>query len=310
MASRALQSVTITFGLVTIPVKMHPATDPQGRIHFHFLHKCGSRVTQQYRCIKENKNVPRSELVKAYEFEKDRFVTFTKEELEALEEVSSGAIEITEFVAQETVDPVYFERAYYLAPDKGGAKPYSLLSEAMRKSGRTAIGRWAARGKQHLVQLRVVEHGLVLQQLLYSEEVRDFDDIGIPSVKVKDGELKLAAQLIDSITSDKGFDPTRYDDDVKDRTEELIKQKVSGHEITAPEAPKAPQGARVIDLMEALRASLKAGTRSPAAKRSAKRSPASKSRPQDGAGASAGKSRRPGRSATKAAARKAVRKAA
>ncbi len=238
MASRALQSVTITFGLITIPVKMYPATDPQGRIHFHFLHKCGSRVTQQYHCIRENKNVPRSELVKAYEFEKDRFVTLTKEELEALEEASSGAIEITEFVAHETVDPVYYERAYYLAPDKGGAKPYALLSEAMRKSGRTAIGRWVARGKQHLVQLRVVEHGLVLQQLLYSEEVRDFGDIGVPSAKVNEGELKLAAQLIDSITSGKGFDAARYDDDVKERIEERARDHRAGSSEGAAGRPR------------------------------------------------------------------------
>lgn len=256
MATRALQAVTITFGLVTIPVRMHPATDPAGRIHFHFLHKCGSRVSQQYRCVEENKNVPRSELVKAYEFEKDRFVTFTPQELDALEEASSGAIEIAEFVAQESVDPVYYERAYYLAPDKGGAKPYALLAEAMRRSGRTAIGRWAARGRQHLVQVRVAKHGLVLQQLLYDEEVREFDEVKIAPAKVTDGELKLAAQLIDTITSRGGFDPARYDDDVKERIEELIQRKVAGHDITAPEGPKAPQGARVIDLMEALRASL------------------------------------------------------
>jgi DNA end-binding protein Ku len=259
MAARVLQSVTITFGLVTIPVKMYAATDPKGSVHFNYLHKCGSRVTQQFRCIAEDKDVPRSELVKAYEFEKDRYVTFSKEELKALEEAASGAIEITEFVDQKTVDPIYYERAYFLAPDKGGAKPYALLTNAMRQSGRTAIGRWAARGKQYLVQVRVVEHGLVLQQLLYSDEVRSFDEVTIPGAKVNDTELKLAKQLIDSITTDSGFDASKYRDDVKERIEQMIAQKVSGREITALEAPAAPEGARVIDLMQALRASLKAG---------------------------------------------------
>ncbi len=242
MAARALQSVTITFGLVTIPVKMYAATDPKGSVHFNYLHQCGSRVTQQYRCVAEDKDVPRSELVKAYEFEKDRYVTFTREELKALEETTSGAIEITEFVDQKTVDPVYYDRAYFLAPDKGGAKPYALLTNAMRESGRTAIGRWAARGKQYLVQLRVVEHGLVLQQLLYSEEVRSFDEVEIPKAKLNDTELKLAAQLIDSITTDSGFDASKYHDDVKERIEQMIAQKVSGREITAPEAPAARRG--------------------------------------------------------------------
>ena len=306
MASRALQSVTISFGLVTIPVKLHPATDPQGRLHFNFLHKCGSRVTQQYRCIAENKDVPRSELVKAYEFEKDHFVIFTKEELEALEAVSTGAIEITEFVAQESVDPVYYERAYYLAPDKGGAKPYALLAEAMRRSGRTAIGRWPARGKQHLVQLRVVEHGLVMQQLLYDEEVRDFAKVETGSAKINEAELKLASQLIESITSKKGFDASHYTDDVKERIEELIEQKVKGKEISAPEAPKAPKGARVIDLMEALRASLKTGT--PAGE---ERRPARKAREPTTSSSSKAHAR-PARkaSARKASARKVTRKAA
>ena len=303
MAARSLQSLTVTFGLVTIPVRLFTATDPKGRIRFNYLHKCGSRVSQQYRCIAEEKEVPRSELVKAYEFEKDRFVTFTKDELDALEEGSTGAIEITEFVAQETVDPVYYERAYYLAPDKGGAKPYALLRQAMHASGRTAIGRWAARGKQHLVQLRVAEHGLVLQQLLYSDEVRGFEEIEIPSAKVNESELKLAAQLIDSITSSAGFDVSKYTNDVEVRIEELIAQKVSGREVTAPEAPAASQGARVIDLMEALRASLKGGTKTAADKavaRAASRADKDRDREKE----------KPARPAKKAAAKRTLRRAA
>ena len=254
MAARALQSVTITFGLVTIPVKMYAATDPRAGISFTMLDPKGGRVKQQYISAESGDVVPRNEMIKGYEFEKDRFVTFTKEELKALEEASSGAVEITEFVPSESIDPVYYEKAYYLGPDKGGAKPYRLLAEAMRDSGRSAIGRWAARGKQYLVNIRVVEKGLILQQLLYADEVRSIDEIEVPDAKIGAKELELAKQLIDSITS-KSFDPTEYQDDVKERIEAQIQKKIEGEEITAPEAPAA-KGAKVIDIMDALRASL------------------------------------------------------
>jgi DNA end-binding protein Ku len=266
MAARSLQSVTITFGLVTIPVKMYAATNPKAGVSFNLLHSCGSRVRQQYVCIAEEKVVPRSEMVKGYEFEKDRYVTFTKEELEALEEAATGAVEITEFVPAATIDPTYYEKAYYLGPDKGGAKPYRLLAEAMRQSGRSAIGRWSARGKQYLVNIRVVDDGLILQTLLYADEVRPMNEVEIPEAKVAAQELALANQLIDSITSE-GFDPARYKDEVKERIEAQIRKKVEGEEITVPESPTAPEGAKVIDIMEALRASLKrqAGKAAPAA---------------------------------------------
>lgn len=256
MAARSLQSVTITFGLVTIPVKMYAATNPRAGISFTMLDADGGRVKQQYISAETGEVVARNEMIKGYEFEKDRFVTFTKEELKALEEASSGAVEITEFVPAESIDPVFYEKAYYLGPDKGGAKPYRLLADAMRESGRSAIGRWAARGKQYLVNIRVVEQGLILQQLLYADEVRSIDEVEIPDAKIGAKELALANQLIDSITSDT-FDPTKYEDDVKERIEAQIQQKVEGEEITAPEAPAAPRGAKVIDIMDALRASLK-----------------------------------------------------
>lgn len=268
MAARALQSLTITFGLVTIPVKVYSATNPRAGVSFNLLHKCGSRVRQQYHCIAEDIDVPRDELIKGYEFEKDHFVTFSKEELEALEEEASGAVEITEFVDATSVDPVYYERAYYLGPDKGGAKPYALLAEAMRASGRTAIGRWAARGKQYLVQLRVTDAGLVMQQLLYASEVRPVDEVEVPGAKVNQKELDLAAQLIETITSDEGFDASKYKDEVRERIQAQIQRKIEGKEITAPEAPVAPEGAQVIDLMQALKASLRGGAK-PAARKAA-----------------------------------------
>lgn len=255
MAARALQSVTITFGLVTIPVKMYAATNPRAGISFTMLDAKGGRVKQQYISAESGEVVPRAEMIKGYEFEKDRFVTFTKDELKALEEAASGAVEITEFVPAASIDPVFYEKAYYLGPDKGGAKPYRLLAEAMRDSGRSAIGRWAARGKQYLVNIRVVDKGLVLQELLYADEVRSIDEVEIPSAKIESKELALANQLIDSITS-KEFDATKYQDDVKERIEAQIQKKVEGEEITAPESAATAKGAKVIDIMDALRASL------------------------------------------------------
>ena len=255
MAARSLQSVTITFGLVTIPVKMYAATNPRAGVSFTMLDASGGRVKQQYVSAESGEVVPRNEMIKGYEFEKDRFVTFTKEELKALEQASTGAIEITEFVPAASIDPVYYEKAYYLGPDKGGAKPYRLLAEAMRDSERSAIGRWAARGKQYLVNIRVVEHRLVLQELLYADEVRPIDEVEVPDAKVSPKELALAQQLIDSITS-KGFDPTQYQDDVQERIQAQIQKKVEGEEITVPDGAVAPAGAKVIDIMDALRASL------------------------------------------------------
>src|SRR5258705_4834042 len=192
-------------------------------------------------------------MVKGYEFSKDQYVTFTPEELKTMEEAGTGMAEITEFVPIEAVDPVYFDKAYYLAPDKGGAKPYALLARALQESGRCALGRWAARGKQYIVMIRAVEEGLVMQQLLYAGEVRSIKEIEIPQTEVKPAELKLAQQLIEAQASEK-FDPAAYKDDVKTRIETAIQKKVEGQEITMTEEPAG--GAQVIDLMEALRASL------------------------------------------------------
>jgi DNA end-binding protein Ku len=204
--------------------------------------------------------VPREDTVKGYEFAKDQYVVFTPEELKALEEAGTHMVEITEFVPLAAVDPVYFDKAYYLAPDKGGAKPYALLTRALGEAGRCALGRWAARGKQYIVMLRPVGEALVMQQLLYAAEVRPIAELEIPKTEVRAAELKLAQQLIDQQATD-SFDPAAYKDDVKARVEAAIAKKVEGQEIAlAEEAPAA--GAQVIDLMEALRASL--GKRAPA----------------------------------------------
>jgi DNA end-binding protein Ku len=252
---RSLASLTVSFGLVAIPVNLYSATQPSAGISFNLLHKaCGSRLRQQYVCIKEDVVVERSDMVKGYEFAKDQYVTFTPEELKELEEASTQTVEISEFLPADSIDPVYYDKAYFLAPDKGGAKPYALLVESMRATKRSAIARWAARGKQYIVQLRAIEGGLVMQQLLYAPEVRTISELEIAPATVKEPELALAKQLIGQISSDT-FDPTQYKDEVKERIEAAVQRKVEGEEIkVSPSAPAA--GAQVIDLMEALRASV------------------------------------------------------
>src|SRR5467141_4796093 len=265
MAARSIGSLTVSFGLVSIPVKLFSATESSRAISFNMLHKAdGSRLKQQYLCVKEGVPVERDDIVKGYEFAKDQYVIFSPEELKALEEAGTHSADIAEFVPLESVDPVYFDKAYYLAPDKGGAKPYALFTRALRESNRCALGRWAARGKQYIVMIRPVEDGLIMQQLLYADEVRSIKEVDIPKTEVKDAELKLAQQLIEQQASDK-FDPSAYKDEVRDRIEAAVQKKVEGQEITMAEEPEG--GAQVIDLMEALRASLdkKAGAASKSA---------------------------------------------
>jgi DNA end-binding protein Ku len=258
MDARSIASLTISFGLVAIPVKLYSATQSAGRISFNMLHaKDGSRLKQQYVCAKEGTVVDRSEIVKGYEFAKDQYVQFTAEEIKAFEEAGSHAVDVTDFVPLESIDPVYFDRAYYLAPDKGGAKPYTLFATALRSSKRCALGRWASHGREHIVMLRPLEKGLVMQQLYFAAEVRSIRDLGIDEAPVKDAELKLAQQLINQQASDT-FDPTQYVDEVKQRIEAAIQEKVEGKEFTISEARPEVAG-NVIDLMDALRASLGSG---------------------------------------------------
>ncbi|HVL59560.1 MAG TPA: Ku protein [Burkholderiaceae bacterium] len=255
MAAHSIASLTISFGLVSIPVKMYSATQSSGGIRFNLIHEnCGSRLRQQYVCIKEDVVVPRDEMVKGYEFATDQYVVFTKEELKALEEAGTGAAEICEFLPLAAIDPVFYDRAYYLGPDKGGAKPYTLLRDALERSGKGALGRYAARGKQYLVLIRPMAGGLAMQQLLYAEDVRSIDELNIPTSKVSDAELKLALQLIEQLTSDE-FHPENYKDEVRQRIEEAVQRKVEGQEVTITEKP-VEGGGQIIDLMEALRASL------------------------------------------------------
>src|SRR4029077_13954302 len=230
-----------SFGLVSIPVRLYPATQSKAGVSFNLLHaKCGSRLKQQYVCPRDGEQVSRDEMIKGYEFAKDQYVTFTPEELKALEEKATQSIDIDSFVPLSAIDPIYFERPYYLGPEKGGDKAYLLLAEAMRETGRAALARYAARGKQYLVMLRPAADGraLILQQLLYADEVRPVAEVPLPDGEVKEPELKLAKQLIDQIASET-FDPTQYHDDVRERIHADIERKVQGQDITEGAEPTA-----------------------------------------------------------------------
>jgi DNA end-binding protein Ku len=254
--ARSIASLTISFGLVAIPVKLYSATVSSERISFNLLRrKDGSRVKQQYVAVADGKIVERSEMAKGYEFAKDQFVIFSAEELKALEESTSNAIDIGQFVPLDSVDPVYFDGTYYLAPDKGGAKPYTLLATALRNAKQCAVGRWTSRGKEHIVVIRPVDQGLAMHQLHFQAEIRGLSDLGIEPAQVSDAELKLARQLIDQLGA-KRFDPNEYADEFRGRVESAIQKKIEGKEIALAETPANPSGGNVIDLMQALRASI------------------------------------------------------
>jgi DNA end-binding protein Ku len=256
MAARSIASLSLSFGLVSIPVKVYAATESKSGVSFNLLHKgCGSRLKQQYVCLREDVVVERSEMVKGYEFEKDHYVVFEPEELDALEHEARHTIDIVSFVPAGAIDPIYFDNAYYLGPDKRGAKPYALLTEAMRRTGTCALARWIWKGKQYMVQVRPGDDGLILQQLLYADEVRPMADLHVEKADVQSAELALAQQLIEQNSVD-SYDPAAYADEEKARVLAAIDKKIAGKKITVTEHREASQGAEVIDLMAALRASV------------------------------------------------------
>ena len=255
MSAHSIGSATLSFGLVSVPVKLFSAGESASAIAFNWLHKKdGARLKQQYVCSKDGEKVEKDDMVKGYEFTKGQYVIFTPAELKALEERATGTIDITEFVPSDQVDRVFLEKSYFLGPDKGGERAYRLLAEALKQTGRVAVGQYAARGKQYLISVRPMEGGLVMEQLRYENEVRSIGEVPIPKADVKKPELQLAVQLVEQAGSP-AFRPAAYADNVRKRVLEQIQQKVEGHEITEEplEAPKT----QIIDLMEALKASLK-----------------------------------------------------
>lgn len=259
MSARPIATATLSFGLVSVPVKLYSTGEPGRKISFNWLHeKCGTRLKQRYYCPKDDETVERDEMIKGYEFAKEQYVTFKPEELKALEEQGSQSIDITEFVPAEQVERIYLDKPYYLGPDKGGERAYRLLSAALQKTGRAAIAKYSARGKQYLVMVRPMEDGLLMEQLLYPEEIRSFSEVPLGEGEVKEQELELAVQLIAQAATDE-FKPDNYRDEVRERVMALIQQKVDGEEITR--APAEEPKTQIIDLMAALKASLAPGDR-------------------------------------------------
>jgi len=254
MAIRSIGSGAISFGLVSIPVNLYVAASSESP-SFNLLHaKCGSRIKQQRFCPVCKEVIEREELVKGYEFEKNQYVRLTDDELKALEGVASEAIEISEFVPLSKVDPIYFEKSYYLGPDKGGEKAYRLLTDSMVQAGKVAVAKFVLRGKENLVIIRPAQKGLVMHTMYFFNEVRSFDEIGKgETIKITAPETKLAMRLIDELSND-AFEPEKYEDEYAARVLDLVKKKAEGEEITVSQTP--PQRGNVIDLMEALKKSL------------------------------------------------------
>jgi len=252
---RKLQSAAISFGLVTIPVNLYTAVSPQD-VHFHQIHAvCGSRIKQQLYCPVCERVVERDELVKGYEVSKGQYVRLTQEELDKLEAAASQSIDIVQFVPLASVDPIYFEDTYYLGPDKRGEKPYQLLTSAMEKTQQVAVARYVMRGKENLVLIRPARGGLLLHRMYYADEVRDFADIDKGHATTTEQELTLAVRLIEEL-SEPEFRPEGFHDEYRERVLKAINEKAEGKEVAIQ--PKE-RPAQVVDLMEALRASLEKG---------------------------------------------------
>jgi len=273
MPARPIGSATISFGLVSVPVKLYSSAESAATVSFNMVHKaCGTRLKQQYICPKESVVVEKDDIAKGYEFSKGQFVLFSPDEIKTLEEKATNSIDIAEFVPLAEVDRIYLEKVYYLGPDKGGDRAYRLLGEALKQTGRAALGQYAARGQQHLVLVRPKDGVLVLEQLHYADELRPASEVPLGEGEVKPAELALAKQLIDQTATDE-FHPERYSDQVRGRVMAAIQQKVEGQEITAE--PTQDTGGKIIDLMEALKASLsKPGKAGDEERKPAKRAPA------------------------------------
>jgi DNA end-binding protein Ku len=253
MPARSIDTATLSFGLVSIPVKIYSTSEPSHEIHFHLVHEgCGERLHQQYVCPAHGV-VERSDMIKGYELTKGNFIELSQQELKALDAVASDEISIQEFVPAAAIDPLFVERSYYLGVGKAGGRAYQLFRDALDQSDLVGIASYAARGKQYIVELRPFETGLIMHQLRYPDEVKPWSEVpAIAHVKTAPAELALARQVIEHLRHET-FDPGRYKDEVKTRVRALIAAKAKGGEITAPPSIERPA---VTDLMAALKASL------------------------------------------------------
>ena len=241
----------LTFGLVSFPIKLYSAARSES-ISFNQLHKAdGSRVKQVLFCQAEDKPIPRSEIVKGYEYEKDRYVVIEDEEAKKVAPVTAKVMEILEFVKAEQVDPIYFETSYYMAPDEAGEKPYALLFDALQKTGYAGVAKIAMHNREHIVILRPGKNGVLLHTMYYSHEIRKVDEFRTDLSLVKEKELALATSLVEALAGD--FEPEKYKDTYRENLLQMIEAKKAGQEVVAtPE----PQQAKVVDILEALKASL------------------------------------------------------
>ena len=259
MAARSIGSGTISFGLVSIPIRLYVATSSES-LSFNMLHEpCRSRIKQQLFCPTCERVVERSEIVKGYQFAKDQYVLFADDELKALEAAANRSIDIQEFVPLAKVDPIYFENAHYLGPEKGADKAYRLLVQSMHDTGKVAVAQWTSHGKEHIVLIRALEEGLVMHALYYADEVRSLAEItaGAEGPAARPAEVELARKLIDQLSNDE-FRPESYADAHRGRVQALVEQKIAGEEVADTAETAAPR-AQVIDLMDALKESLARG---------------------------------------------------
>lgn len=242
----------LTFGLISMPVRLYSGARGE-RISFHMLHRDDlTRIKQQLYCPADDRVVERDEIVKGYEYRKGEYVVIEPDEIKKIEPKTAKAMEILQFVKAEEVDPIYFESSYYMKPEEAGARPYALLSEAMSKSGYMAIAKLTMHNREYTVILRPFKRGLMLHTMYYADEVRDVEGFGEERADLKEGEMKVAHQLIEAL-ADK-FDPDRFHDTFQDNLKALIKARLEGKEIEEVEQPARP--APVVDLMEALKQSL------------------------------------------------------
>ncbi len=261
---RAMWKGAISFGLVTIPVAVYPATEERS-LRFHQLHAAdGGRIRHRRVCSACGQEVPYEDIVKGYEYEKDRFVTLTEEDLDAVPVASSRTIEILQFVDLEEIDPIYFKRSYYLVPEEVGAKAYALLREAMARDGKVGIAKVSFRDKEHLAALRFRDRAFVLETMFWPDEIREAEGVEVEA-GVRPQEVEMARSLIQSLTGP--WNPEAYRDEYREALLRIVERKVAGEEVAV--APAAEEAPAVVDLMAALKASVEA-----AKARAAARSPA------------------------------------
>jgi len=244
----------VTFGLIYVPVKLYAATEKKD-VKFNYLHKkCGTPVRYVRSCPYCDDEVGMDEIVRGYEYEKGRYITMTDGELAELAGEKERSIEIVDFVDAALIDPVYYDRSYYLAPGEGGTKVYALLKQSMEESGRAAVAHVAIRSRKSLCVIRPAGRALVMETMFYADEVRQvekIEEIGAPA-KVHENEIKMAVSLIDSLTV--AFDPAKYTSEYREKLHEAIRAKIAGEVVV--EKPVAPDNEKVVDLMSALKASI------------------------------------------------------